>query len=104
MDKTKLSPAEATDGLWSYTRGDIQLALVGVDEVIFNRRNKQCDAIATVLSDIDYRLAILFVEQNVEVIRSLADRCYAMERGRIVDELDAKTLDEREAVAEYLAV
>jgi urea transport system ATP-binding protein len=47
---------------------------------------------------------ILFVEQNLEVIRKMADRCYAMERGELVDELDDTTLGDEAALAEYLAV
>jgi len=45
---------------------------------------------------------VLFVEQNLGVIRDMADRCYAMERGEIVDELPGADLEG--AVAEYLAV
>jgi len=47
---------------------------------------------------------ILFVEQNLGVIRSMADRCYAMERGEIVDELAGEALADEETVANYLAV
>ena len=47
---------------------------------------------------------ILFVEQNLAVIRRMADRCYAMERGELVDELDQQTLGDEAALAEYLAV
>jgi branched-chain amino acid transport system ATP-binding protein len=47
---------------------------------------------------------ILFVEQNLGVIRELADRCYAMERGDLVDELGPETLTDEDAIAEYLAV
>ncbi|WP_415379854.1 ABC transporter ATP-binding protein [Halosimplex sp. TS25] len=47
---------------------------------------------------------ILFVEQNLGVIRSMADRCYAMERGEIVDELGAEALDDEDTIASYLAV
>jgi branched-chain amino acid transport system ATP-binding protein len=47
---------------------------------------------------------ILFVEQNLGVIRSMADRCYAMERGEIVDELGAAELEDEETIASYLAV
>lgn len=52
----------------------------------------------------DLGTTILFVEQNLGVIRDLADRCYAMERGEIVDELDAETLTDESAIADYLAV
>jgi branched-chain amino acid transport system ATP-binding protein len=48
--------------------------------------------------------AVLFVEQNLGVIRDMADRCYAMERGTIVDELGEAELRDRETVASYLAV
>jgi len=47
---------------------------------------------------------ILFVEQNLGVIREMADRCYAMERGEIVDEVGPTTLADEDAIAEYLAV
>ncbi|QPV65059.1 ABC transporter ATP-binding protein [Halosimplex litoreum] len=47
---------------------------------------------------------ILFVEQNLGVIRSMADRCYAMERGEIVDELGEESLADEDTIASYLAV
>lgn len=52
----------------------------------------------------DLGTTILFVEQNLEVIRSMSDRCYAMERGTIVDEIGAAKLDDEAALATYLAV
>ena len=52
----------------------------------------------------DLGTTILFVEQNLGVIRELADRCYAMERGEIVDEVGPGTLADEDAIAEYLAV
>jgi len=51
----------------------------------------------------DLGTTILFVEQNFQVIRGMADRCYAMERGTIVDEVAADDLD-AETLASYLAV
>ena len=47
---------------------------------------------------------VLFVEQNLGVIQTMADRCYAIERGQIVDELSDEALDDRDALASYLAV
>ncbi|MFQ3319269.1 MAG: urea ABC transporter ATP-binding protein UrtE [Natronomonas sp.] len=47
---------------------------------------------------------ILFVEQNLGVIREMADRCYAMERGEIVDELGSGALADEEQLTSYLAV
>ncbi|WP_101296196.1 ABC transporter ATP-binding protein [Halegenticoccus soli] len=47
---------------------------------------------------------ILFVEQNLGVIRELADRCYAMERGKLVDEVGPETLADESVLTKYLAV
>ncbi|MFD1641418.1 ABC transporter ATP-binding protein [Halohasta litorea] len=47
---------------------------------------------------------ILFVEQNLSVIQGLADRCYAMDHGRMVDELNGEALADRDQLEEYLVV
>lgn len=47
---------------------------------------------------------ILFVEQNLSVIRGLADRCYAMDKGTVVDELSGTDLQDEGRLAEHLAV
>ena len=47
---------------------------------------------------------ILFVEQNLSVIQGLADRCYAMDHGTIVDELDSEQLVDRNQLEQYLVV
>jgi urea transport system ATP-binding protein len=52
----------------------------------------------------DLGTTILFVEQNLEVIRTMSDRCYAMERGTIVDEVGEAELTDGAELTEYLAV
>jgi branched-chain amino acid transport system ATP-binding protein len=52
----------------------------------------------------EFGTTILFVEQNLGVIQSMADRCYAMKRGTLVDELSGDELDDEENIAKYLAV
>jgi len=52
----------------------------------------------------DLGTTVLFVEQNLGVIRDLADRCYAMDRGEVVDELGPDSLADEGAIEEYLAV
>ncbi|WP_273837449.1 ABC transporter ATP-binding protein [Halococcus sp. PRR34] len=47
---------------------------------------------------------ILFVEQNLGVIRGMADRCYAMKRGEVVDELTGSALENERRIADHLAV
>ncbi len=49
-------------------------------------------------------LTVLFVEQNLDLVQTMADRCYALDKGTVVDELGSDELEDREAVAEYLAV
>jgi branched-chain amino acid transport system ATP-binding protein len=52
----------------------------------------------------DLGTTILFVEQNLGVIQEMADRCYAMDRGEIVNELDRAEVRDEEMVADFLAV
>ncbi|GAD53457.1 urea ABC transporter, ATPase protein urtE [Halarchaeum acidiphilum MH1-52-1] len=52
----------------------------------------------------DLGTTVLFVEQNLGAIQDMADRCYAMERGRIVDEIGSDELQDEDAIASYLAV
>ena len=49
-------------------------------------------------------LTIVLVEQNIDMIRSMAQRCYVMDKGRIVAQLAPATLEDRETVRRYLAV
>jgi len=64
------------------------------------------DQISTDIRRINDQLGttVLFVEQNLGVIREMADRCYAMERGELVDELSGEELTDEDAIASYLAV
>jgi len=51
----------------------------------------------------DLGMTVLFVEQNLGVIQAMSDRCYAIERGEIVDELAAEKLTD-DTLAQFLAV
>ncbi|GAB3026650.1 ABC transporter ATP-binding protein [Natronobiforma cellulositropha] len=52
----------------------------------------------------DLGTTILFVEQNLHVVQNLSERCYAIDKGTIVDELEGDRLASRDEVAAYLAV
>lgn len=52
----------------------------------------------------EFGTTILFVEQNLSVIQGLAERCYAMDHGTMVDELDDTALADRKHLEEYLVV
>ncbi len=64
------------------------------------------DQLSRDVCDINEELGttVLFVEQNLSVIRRLADRCYAMGRGTIVDELGPEALTDDERLTAHLAV
>jgi branched-chain amino acid transport system ATP-binding protein len=49
-------------------------------------------------------IAIVLVEQNIDMIRAMAQRCYVMDKGRIVAELTPEMLDDRDIVRRYLSV
>ncbi len=49
-------------------------------------------------------LTIVLVEQNIDMIRAMAQRCYVMDKGRLIAELTPDMLDDREMVRRYLAV
>ncbi len=49
-------------------------------------------------------LTILLVEQNTSLIERMAQRAYAMDKGRIVASLEREVLEDRDLLVEYLAV
>jgi ABC-type branched-subunit amino acid transport system ATPase component len=49
-------------------------------------------------------LTVVLVEQNIDMIRAMAQRCHVMDKGRIVAELTPAMLDDQEIVRRYLAV
>ena len=52
----------------------------------------------------EFGTTILFVEQNLSVIQGLAERCYAIDHGTIVDEITGDAVSERDQLEEYLVV
>jgi urea transport system ATP-binding protein len=62
--------------------------------------------IARIAVDLNRRtgITVVLVEQNIDMIRAMAQRCYVMDKGRIVAELQPAELENRETVRRYLAV
>jgi len=52
----------------------------------------------------EFGTTILFVEQNLSVIQGLAERCYAIDHGTIVDEISDEAVSDRGQLEEYLVV
>ena len=49
-------------------------------------------------------LTIVLVEQNIDMIRAMAQRCFVMDKGRVIEELTPDLLEDRDIVRRYLAV
>ena len=49
-------------------------------------------------------VTIVFVEQNLDLIRAMAQRCYVMDKGRIVEEAAPEALNDRAVIRRHLAV
>jgi len=49
-------------------------------------------------------LTVLFVEQNIDMIMSMAERCYVMDKGMIVDQVAPRDLADDRVVRKYLAI
>ncbi|SON55647.1 LIV-I protein F [Hartmannibacter diazotrophicus] len=49
-------------------------------------------------------VTIVFVEQNIDMIRAMAQRCYVMDKGRVSAEIPIDVLQDRDAVRRFLAV
>jgi branched-chain amino acid transport system ATP-binding protein len=47
---------------------------------------------------------ILFVEQNLEMILAMSDRCYVLDKGRIVAEVSKEQLSDADAVRRHLLI
>ncbi|MEX2520359.1 MAG: ABC transporter ATP-binding protein [Paracoccaceae bacterium] len=60
-----------------------------------------CRALTTIRGEIG--TTILFVEQNLDTILSIAERCYVMEKGRITSEIPAGKVNS-ETIREHLLI
>ncbi len=62
--------------------------------------------IARIVLDLNRKtgLTVVLVEQNIDMIRAMAQRCYVMDKGRVVAELTPEMLEDRDVVRRYLSV
>jgi branched-chain amino acid transport system ATP-binding protein len=62
--------------------------------------------IARVMLTINKELGttILFVEQNLDMIMAMTQRCYVMDKGLIVAELPSQALADRDVVKRHLQI
>jgi urea ABC transporter ATP-binding protein UrtE len=81
-------------------------SLILLDEPSEGIQPSIVEDIARTIVDLNRRnnVTIVFVEQNLDMIRAMAQRCYVMDKGRIVAALTPADLDDRELVRRHLAV
>jgi branched-chain amino acid transport system ATP-binding protein len=81
-------------------------AMVLLDEPSEGIQPSIVQDIARIGVDLNRRtgLTIVLVEQNIDMIRAMAQRCFVMDKGRVVAELTPEMLDDRDLVRRYLAV
>lgn len=81
-------------------------ALLLLDEPSEGIQPSLIEEIARVMLTInrDLGTTILFVEQNLDVIMAMTQRCYVMDKGRIVAELPSQELADRDVVKRHLQI
>src|SRR3984885_12342506 len=81
-------------------------SLILLDEPSEGIQPSIVEDIARTIVDLNQRtdVTIVVVEQNLDMIRAMAQRCYVMDKGRIVAALAPADLDDREVVRRHLAV
>ncbi|KQT84129.1 ABC transporter ATP-binding protein [Aurantimonas sp. Leaf443] len=81
-------------------------ALILLDELSEGIQPNIVQDIARIMVELNRTtgVTIVFVEQNIDMIRAMAQRAYVMDKGRITAEIAPGALDDRDAVRRYLAV
>jgi branched-chain amino acid transport system ATP-binding protein len=49
-------------------------------------------------------IGVLLVEQNIDLLQTVAGRAYVMDKGRIVASIDRDTIADSEALSRFLAI
>jgi urea transport system ATP-binding protein len=81
-------------------------SLVLLDEPSEGIQPNIVQSIARIMVDLNAKsgLGVVFVEQNIDMIRAMAQRCYVMDKGRITAALTRVDLDNQELIRSYLSV
>lgn len=81
-------------------------SLVLLDEPSEGIQPNIVQSIARIMVDLNAKsgLGVVFVEQNIDMIRAMAQRCYVMDKGRITAALTRADLDDQDRIRSYLSV
>lgn len=81
-------------------------SLVLLDEPSEGIQPNIVQSIAKIMVDLNAKsgLGVVFVEQNIDMIRAMAQRCYVMDKGRITAALTRADLDDQDLIRSYLSV
>lgn len=81
-------------------------SLVLLDEPSEGIQPNIVQSIARIMVELNAKsgLSVVFVEQNIDMIRAMAQRCYVMDKGRITAALTRADLDDQDLIRSYLSV
>ena len=81
-------------------------SLVLLDEPSEGIQPNIVQSIAKIMVDLNAKsgLGVVFVEQNIDMIRAMAQRCYVMDKGRITAALTRADLGNQDLIRSYLSV
>ncbi|WP_306752542.1 ABC transporter ATP-binding protein [Paracoccus actinidiae] len=81
-------------------------SLVLLDEPSEGIQPNIVQSIARIMVDLNAKsgLGVVFVEQNIDMIRAMAQRCYVMDKGRITAALTRADLGNQDLIRSYLSV
>lgn len=81
-------------------------SLVLLDEPSEGIQPNIVQSIARIIVELNAKsgLSVVFVEQNIDMIRAMAQRCYVMDKGRITAVLTRADLDDQDLIRSYLSV
>ncbi|MDQ1899593.1 ABC transporter ATP-binding protein [Paracoccus sp. WLY502] len=81
-------------------------SLVLLDEPSEGIQPNIVQSIARIMVDLNAKsgLGVVFVEQNIDMIRAMAQRCYVMDKGRITAALSRSDLDDQDLIRSHLSV
>lgn len=81
-------------------------SLILLDEPSEGIQPNIVQSIARIMVELNAKsgLGVVFVEQNIDMIRAMAQRCYVMDKGRITQSLTREDLDDQDRIRACLSV
>ena len=91
-------PLALVTGLAHYLKALIRISLT--DALKLEREHRECEALKSFRTELG--TTIIFVEQNLDTIMAIAQRCYIMEKGKITRSLTGEDVNAENVRAQLL--